>query len=93
MQFFEIYLDKNNIEKLRRNKEPKTKIYVNYFENRDKLIELYEKQIQCPICKKSSKNSKYTGTLKRAKCPICKSTFIPKERELKIKLYYELLNF
>ena len=89
MKFYEIYLDKKNKEKYKK----KTNIYVKYFENRDNLIELYNKKIECPICREKSKNIYYTGNLKRAKCPKCKNEFKPKERELKIKLYYELLNF
>ena len=93
MTFYEIYIDENNKNKLNEKRGHNPNIYIKYFENRDNLIELYNKKIECPICRNKSKNSYYTGNLKRAKCPKCKKEFEPKERELKIKLYYELLNF
>ena len=91
MKFFVIYWDRTDLNEIEKNKMAQKDSSIDYFNNYDKIKELYKDKSKCEICGKESKNYEFKGTLKKVECPKCHKFFEPKDEKLKTKIYYDYL--
>ena len=91
MKFFVLYWDRTDINEIEKNKMAQKDLSIDYFNNYDKIKEIYKDKSKCEICGQESKNYEFKGTLKKVECPKCHKFFEPKDEKLKTKIYYDYL--
>ena len=94
MEYYEVYIDENDLTQKERNKHEKFKkeLSVKYFNNLDNYNKLCEEIVICPHCGKKIKIKDFKGNFDTVQCPKCYKSYETKDERIIQKLFFDFIN-